>query len=108
MESRSNNQNTVSTLFHCECCDGPRDERRVPRREFLATASGAVLGAGAAIAGLPAGRVWAQAKDAVASAAGGAAETSAKSSPESLVKVLYDSLSPNQRETICFPWDYTE
>ena len=32
----------------------------------------------------------------------------AASSPESLVKVLYDTLSPKQRETICFAWDYQD
>ena len=28
--------------------------------------------------------------------------------PESLVKVLYETLSPKQKETICFGWDHTE
>ena len=52
---------------------------------------------------LPAGRVWAQAKAATETAA-----AAATSSPESLVKVLYDTLSPKQRESICFPWDHTD
>ena len=30
------------------------------------------------------------------------------SSPESLVKVLYDALSPKQREAVCFPWDHQD
>jgi hypothetical protein len=67
------------------------------RREFLTAASGAVLGA-SAIGVLPAGKVWAEAKATAAEAA----------SPESLVKVLYDMLSPKQREELCFAWDYQD
>ena len=51
---------------------------------------------------LPAGRVWAQAQ------IGGRGGIAAASSPESLVKVLYDTLSPKQRETICFAWDHQD
>jgi hypothetical protein len=36
------------------------------------------------------------------------AAKAAASTPESLVKLLYDSLSPKQRETICFPWDHQD
>jgi hypothetical protein len=75
-------------------------ERRMQRREFLTTAGGVVIGASAVGSILPAGRVWAQAKAAEA--------TAAASSPESLVKVLYDMLSPKQHETICFPWDHKD
>ena len=83
----------------CDCCgDLFANERRLVRREFLKTAGGVALGAGALAAGLPVGRVWAEAK-----AATGAA---ASSTPESLVKVLYDALSPKQREAICFPWNH--
>jgi hypothetical protein len=31
-----------------------------------------------------------------------------KKSPETLVKVLYDSLKPEQRKAVCFAWDYVE
>ena len=95
MEPRTNNQVSSSK---CECCDGPHDERRMPRRDFLTAAGGAVLGASAIGSVLPAGRVWAKPK----------AVRSAASSPESLVKVLYEALSPKQRETICFAWDYQD
>src|SRR5262249_30653706 len=50
----------------------------------------------------PAGRVWAKAKAAIPAA------TAAASSPESLVKTLYGTLSPKQKETICFAWDYQD
>lgn len=112
MESRANKPNQVSTSVNCNCCDGQHDERRVPRRDFLWTAGGAVLGAGAVMAGLPTGRsVRAQAKDAVGEAAvtdGAIVNGAAKSSPETLVKVLYEALSPKQRETICFAWDHVD
>jgi hypothetical protein len=89
----------------CDCCQDQPASRRLPRRDFLA-ASSAALGA-AAIGGiLPAGRVWAQAKSATEVAS--AANASAASSPESLVKVLYDTLSPGQREAMCFAWDFQD
>jgi len=92
MESREH-------LSNCDCCDGLfARERQLVRRDFLKTAGGAVIGAGALAAGLPIGRVFAEAK-----AAGDAA---AASTPESLVKVLFESLSPKQREAICFPWNF--
>ena len=38
-----------------------------------------------------------------------AAEASTKdTNPESLVKVLFETLSPKQREKICFAWDYQD
>ena len=36
------------------------------------------------------------------------AESSNNSQPESLVKVLYETLSPKQREQMCFSWDYQD
>lgn len=69
------------------------------RRDFLTTSAGVMLGASAIGSVLPAGRVWAEAK---------AATEVAASQPESLVKVLYASLSPKQREEICFAWDYKD
>src|SRR5688572_16027720 len=106
MESRGNKkivQGTQANQPVCECCEGSEHkQRRMPRREFLTTAGGVVIGASALGSVLPAGRVWARAK------ASESATAAAASSPESLVKVLYEMLSPKQRETICFPWDHTD
>jgi hypothetical protein len=84
---------------HCPDCDSlPTSEsssRRSNRRDFLkvtAAASAATVAASA----LP---LWATAADAPASTG---------SSPESLVKVLYDSLSGEQRKVVCFDWDYQD
>jgi hypothetical protein len=86
----------------CDWCDGGEPlARRIQRRDFLTTSAGVVLGASAIGSLLPAGRVWAEAK-----AAGHAAVEAG--SPESLVKVLYETLSPKQRESICFPWDHKD
>jgi len=108
MESRSNNESFASSkldLPTCDCCQGTHDDRKMPRREFLTAAGGAVLGATAIGSVLPAGRAWAKPKVA-ASLAAAASDSAAKTSPESMVKVLYGMLSPKQRETICFAWDY--
>lgn len=68
----------------CKCCD---------RREFLATAA-----TGAALAMLPgAGKVWAKPAPAI----------DLPVAPETFVKLLYNSLTPKQREAVCFAWDYT-
>jgi hypothetical protein len=107
MEPRSKQQAesaTQSQRLVCPCCEGEEHhERRVPRREFLATGAGVVLGASAIGSMLPAGRVWAQVKAATETTAAANA-----SSPESLVKVLYETLSPKQKESICFPWDHMD
>jgi hypothetical protein len=67
-----------------KCCD---------RREFLTAAAAA----GAGLAMMPgAGKVWAKP----------AASPAVASTPESLVKVLYQSFTPKQREAICFAWDH--
>jgi hypothetical protein len=104
MESRNNRKDvsqSKSAMPVCECCqESDNVERRIRRREFLTTAGGVVLGASAIGSVLPAGRVWAQAKEA------GAVAANSASGPESLVKVLYDALSPKQREAVCFPWDH--
>jgi hypothetical protein len=105
MESRSKLQITKATEINhpvCECCQGmEHPERRIPRRDFLTAGAGVVLGASAIGSVLPVGRVWAQAKAPEATAA-------AASSPESLVKVLFDTLSETQRKFICFPWDHMD
>jgi len=69
------------------------ESKRVDRREFLAATGGAV----AAASLLPTGRVWATPT---------ASPTPA--TPESFVKTLYESLSPAQREKICFGWDHND
>ncbi len=105
MESRGQQHASSAQANHsvCECCQGlEHKERRMPRREFLTTAGGVVIGASALGSVLPAGRVWAQAKAPEATAA------AAASTPESLVKVLFDTLSPKQRESICFGWDHMD
>lgn len=60
------------------------------RREFLKTAG--VAGTVAAVGSVP---NWAQAK-------------AASSDPESVVKKLYQALSDEQRNEICFDWDYID
>jgi hypothetical protein len=100
MEPSSHQHGNASEANHvkCDCCDGA-DLRRMKRREFLTAAGGLAVGAGAIGGMLPTGRVWAKAKDAT---------DAAKSSPESLVKVLYEALSPKQREELCFSWDFKD
>lgn len=66
------------------------------RREFLSNTGRLVAGAGLAAA-LPGVRLLAEAQT-----------PAAKSTPESLTKLLYETLSPKQRETICFAWDHED
>jgi uncharacterized protein DUF3500 len=87
----------------CDCCQDQHAERRIERREFLTAASGVALGATLIGGTLPTGRVWAQAK-----ATGEATAAASSSSPETLVKVLFETLSPKQRENICFDWDHQD
>lgn len=91
-------ENIAAVHSDCDCCSNDSETRRLKRREFLTAAGGAVLGATALGGVLPAGRVWAKAK----------AEPAAASSPESLVKVLYEALSPKQREIMCFDWEHVD
>jgi hypothetical protein len=78
---------------NCPDCENTNflDTQPVTRRKFLATSSAAALAASA----LPAWNF--------AAAADAAAKT-----PESLVKVLYDSLQPEQRGKVCYDWDYID
>src|SRR5262245_29806092 len=104
MEPRSKQQAQKSTKAQrvCECCqEATTHERRIPRRDFLTAGAGVVLGTSALGSVLPAGRVWAQVKAATETAA-------AVSTPESLVAVLYGTLSPKQKEQICFAWDHQD
>jgi hypothetical protein len=78
----------------CPDCGSSAEVSRsdVTRRQFLRT-----TGAAAAAAGLaPLGALAADAPKAKAA------------TPESLVKVLYDSLSDSQKSAVCFDWDYVE
>ena len=82
-----NGRVTEPRIVVCPDCDG------VSRRNFLRTVGGTIV-AGAAGAALPG----------VASAA---LETkTAGKSAESYVKLLYDSLTPKQREIMHFPFDH--
>lgn len=71
------------------------------RREFLHSSAATAIGLG--LAGtMPLGSVFAAEKVAeeVTKSAGPA--------PESLVKTLYETLSPGQKEKICFAWDHKD
>jgi uncharacterized protein DUF3500 len=107
---RGNSASRASRV-ECACCQDVGDGGQLARRDFLKTAAGVVVGAGAVATGLPLGRVWAEPK--VVSAAGEAAEiappvAAMAGQPESLVKTLFETLSPKQRETICFAWDFQD
>ena len=65
------------------------------RREFLYTTGRIALGTGLAAA-MPNVRLL------------GADEAKPKSTPESLTKMLYETLSPKQREATCFDWNYED
>lgn len=65
------------------------DQQGASRREFLA--AGAGVGAAAVLAGQGVAR---------------AAEPA--SAPETTVKQLYETLKPEQRQAICFDWDYVD
>ena len=69
--------------------------RQSSRREFLKVTAAA----SAAVAASTVVPIWATAADVSASAG---------STPESLVKVLYESLSGEQRKELCFDWDYQD
>jgi len=70
----------------------------VPRRDFLATAAVVTGSAAAAASGL--GPLWAIAKDVPPAA------KKPTGTPESLVKVLYDTLTDAQKKAVCFDWNY--
>ena len=74
----------------CEAAEGGLD-----RRQFLRTVG--VTAAAATTAGLP---LWATPKVTAAPTPSSAAETA--------VKGLYDSLTDEQRQAICFDWDYQD
>lgn len=72
----------------CPDCESPATS--VSRRQFLQTSGALAL----ATSAWP---VWAEAR-----------EATNVSTPESLVKVLYESLSPEQRSKVCYAWDHVD
>lgn len=76
----------------CPDCD-PSSSSSVTRRQFVCVASTTA----AAVVMAPSLRNASMAADEAKPAA-----------PESLVKTLYDSLTPKQKEEIAFPWDHTD
>jgi len=72
----------------------------VNRRRFLEQSGRTVLAAGTALCAPTLG-AWA---DDVPLPAG----ADQKSQPESLVKLLYESFSPKQKESVCFRWDHQD
>ncbi len=70
-----------------------RSSRNIDRRNFLQESGRVALAAGVASSAAQ----WVAA----------AGEADAKS-PESIVKLLYESFTPGQRETVCFGWDHDE
>lgn len=84
----SNQRRATPIASTCPDCE-PLDVS-ISRRRFLQTT-------GAAAAAVAATPLWAS-----------AADTAKTSDPESLVKVLYDSLSDQQKQQVCFAWDYQD
>src|SRR5688572_15310612 len=78
----------MTTSENCPDCN----EDSLVRRNFLRT-SLATTTAALAYAALP---KYARSEDAP------------KDAPETLVKVLFDSLSEKQRKDVCFDWDYLD
>lgn len=68
----------------------------VNRRRFLERSGRTVLAAGTALC-VPTFGAWAD-----------DAKVDQKSQPESLVKLLYESFSPRQKESTCFRWDHQD
>ena len=76
-------------MDHCPDCL-PDTDARVSRRGFVQT-----MGVAAAAAATVVPRI-------------GVADEAAKPAPESLVTKLFHSLSPAQKEEICFDWDHKD
>lgn len=81
----------MNPVDQCPDCDGS-PFASLSRREFVQT-----VGATAAVASVAALPNISAAK-----------EESNKPKPENLVQKLYESLSPEQKEEVCFDWDYTD
>ena len=74
--------------------DSHADAKPEPRRRFLKKAGALALGAVSAPL-LPV-------------ESSHAAAANSESTPETLVKVLYDTLTPKQKQQVCFDWDYID
>ena len=105
----SSNKNDASRSKSCPDCESGFEfltlREFFTRREFMKAAGVTALAAGAI--GMPTAVVRA------AEAAGSAADATAglkaaKGTPETLVKTLYKSLSPEQKKDIAFDWDYID
>ncbi|MEM9185222.1 MAG: DUF3500 domain-containing protein [Planctomycetota bacterium] len=82
-------------------------DKSIDRRDFLA-ATGV-----AAAAALPTGPVWATPAETAAASPATASPATASpaagaASAESIVKTLYESLTPRQKRVICFDWDHVD
>lgn len=73
---------------HCPDCSG--ESSPLNRRDFLLT-TGALAVAASSLPN------WAVAKD-----------TTIKSEPETVVKLLFDSLTPDQKQKVCYAWDHVD
>ena len=73
----------------------PAPQPPIARREFLQRAGHSAVSLGAAAYFAP---LTAHAAESAA----------APPAPESLVKLLYESLTPGQRERVCFPWQHQD
>jgi len=74
----------------------------IGRRDFLQHSGVAAAALGAAAYAAP----WSWAADAAPAATKAAAKSAG--TPESLVKLLYESFTPGQREKVCFAWDHRD
>lgn len=83
-------------MDRCPECDG-HELDRVSRRQFVQTV-GATAAAASALTAFPG----------TARAADQSKADQAKAPPETMVKKLYDTLTPQQKEDICFDWDYRD
>ena len=72
---------------------GPTDLASLPRRDFLQRAGAFALAA----SGVP-----------LLSREADAATAARKKTPETLVKILYDLLTPEQKKEVCFEWNYID
>ena len=77
----------MSHIRICRDCESPAE---TTRRQFLKTTGAAALAVGAA------------------PLLGRAADIPAGSTPETVSKLLHESLSPQQREVVCFDWNYMD
>jgi hypothetical protein len=88
-------EKTMQPIENCPDCSGPAFPP-VTRRQFVKTVGATAAVVSTAVSTGSLARV------------ASAEPAATKSSPENLAKKLYGSLSPTQREKVCFPWDYSD